>query len=187
MWQSLFAFIKKWCTLPIIAAFVIGIGLTISTNAFISYSNSEAFCISCHEMRDNVYMEYQETIHDMNRTGNRTTCADCHVPREFFPKMIRKIKASKELWYMLTGKIDTPEKFEEHRYEMALNEWRRMKANDSAECRACHNVDAMDPSRQTEEAQDRHKRGFAEGKSCIDCHFAIAHFEPDGELSPEDL
>ncbi|RRJ82972.1 NapC/NirT family cytochrome c [Aestuariirhabdus litorea] len=187
MWKNLLAFVKKWCTLPIIAAFVIGAGVTIGSQAVISYTNTEAFCISCHEMRDTVYAEYQDTIHDRNRTGKRAICADCHVPHEFIPKMIRKIKATKELYYKMTGKIDTPEKFEEHRYELALNEWRRLKANDSAECRYCHDVNAMDPERQTEEAQDRHKRGFAEGKTCIDCHFAIAHFEPDGELSPEDL
>ena len=29
-------------------------------------TNTEAFCVSCHEMRDNVYKELQETIHFKN-------------------------------------------------------------------------------------------------------------------------
>lgn len=29
-------------------------------------SNTEAFCISCHEMRDNVYQELKQTIHYKN-------------------------------------------------------------------------------------------------------------------------
>jgi cytochrome c-type protein NapC len=33
---------------------------------------------------------------------------------------------------------------------------------------------------QTPKAQARHAKGKAEGKTCIECHFAIAHKEPDG-------
>ena len=46
-------------------------------------TNNETFCISCHEMRDNVYEEYMETMHYSHRTGVRATCPDCHVPREW--------------------------------------------------------------------------------------------------------
>ena len=31
-------------------------------------ANTETFCISCHEMRDNVYKELQQTIHYKNRS-----------------------------------------------------------------------------------------------------------------------
>jgi cytochrome c-type protein NapC len=30
-------------------------------------------------------------------------------------------------------------------------------------------------------------QGRKEGLTCIDCHFAIAHNEPEGELSPKDI
>ncbi|MFO1189539.1 MAG: NapC/NirT family cytochrome c [Alphaproteobacteria bacterium] len=42
-------------------------------------------------MRDNVYAEYTNTIHNQNRTGVRATCSDCHVPREWIHKMVRKV------------------------------------------------------------------------------------------------
>jgi cytochrome c-type protein NapC len=61
-------------------------------------TNTEKFCISCHEMENNVYAEYQGTVHQNNSSGVRATCPDCHVPKDWGPKMIRKIQASKELY-----------------------------------------------------------------------------------------
>ncbi len=179
--------IKKYGAIPLLIAMIIGAALVVGANVGMAWTNTESFCISCHEMKNNAYAEYQDTIHDTNRTGVRATCPDCHVPQEFLAKVWRKTKATMELYGKITGKIDTPEKYEEHRYEMALNVWTRMKNTDSRECRNCHNADKMDPEKQTPEAVDRHAKGVAEGKTCIDCHFAIAHYEPDGELAPEDL
>lgn len=187
MWRGLKDLIKKHGIIPLLVAMFVGAGIVVAGNVGLSLTNTEAFCTSCHEMRDNAFTEYQDTIHDRNRTGQRATCPDCHVPKPFLAKIWRKTQASMEVLYHFTGKIDTQEKYEEHRYEMALNVWKRMKANDSQACRNCHDVDKMDPEKQTEEAVDRHTKGVAEGKTCIDCHFAIAHYEPEGELAPEDL
>jgi len=141
-------------------------------------TNTEAFCISCHEMRDNVFKEYQSTVHYQNRTGVRATCPDCHVPREWHYKIVRKIRASNELLHNILGTIDTPEKFNAKRIELAEHEWARMKSTDSRECRNCHHYDYMDYSEQGRRANDQHSKGFSEGKSCIDCHKGIAHALP---------
>ena len=154
--------------------------------AGLAWTNTESFCISCHEMRDNVYAEFKDTIHDRNRSGVRAVCSDCHVPREPGPMLVRKMRASFELWGKLTGVIGTKEKFEAHRYELAKRVWTRMKQTDSLECRNCHKDVSMDPDRQSERARGRHKTAKAEGKTCIDCHFGIAHKEPDGP-GPQDL
>ena len=90
-------------------------------NTFMEYTNTLQFCISCHEMEQNVYQEYKETIHYKNRTGVRVICADCHVPKEWTPKLIRKIKASNELLHKVMGSIDTKEKFEAKRLTLAEN------------------------------------------------------------------
>ncbi len=45
-------------------------------------TNTMDFCISCHEMKDNVYQEYRKSAHFQNASGVRATCPDCHVPRE---------------------------------------------------------------------------------------------------------
>lgn len=93
--------------------------------------------------------------------------------------MLRKIKASKELYAKTFGLIDTPQKFEAHRLTMAENEWARMKANGSQECRNCHNFDNMDFTAQKTVATKMHNKAIAEGKTCIDCHKGIAHKLPD--------
>ena len=156
------------------------------TTAGLAWTNTEAFCTGCHEMRDNVYAEYKDTIHDKNRSGVRATCPDCHVPHELGPKLIRKVQATGELWGAITGKIDTKEKFQAHRYDMAKHVWKRMKTTDSLECRNCHSVAGFSKDLQSEKAQTRHAKGIAEGKTCIDCHFGIAHKEPDGP-GPQEL
>ncbi|MCK2127753.1 NapC/NirT family cytochrome c [Thauera aromatica] len=154
--------------------------------AGLRWTNTEAFCIGCHEMRDNVYAEYRDSVHDRSASGVRAVCADCHVPREAIPMLIRKVQASGELWAKLTGKIDTAEKFEAHRHELAMRVWASMKRHDSRECRSCHTERAMAPELQSERAQTRHARAQRENLTCIDCHFGIAHQEPEGP-GPQEI
>ncbi|MFR0226571.1 NapC/NirT family cytochrome c, partial [Escherichia coli] len=75
--------------------------------------------------------------------------------------------------------IDTPEKFEAKRAELAEREWARMKENNSATCRSCHNYDAMDHAKQHPEAARQMKVAAKDNQSCIDCHKGIAHQLPD--------
>ena len=162
------------------AIFVAGIIFWGGFNTGMEATNRLEFCIGCHEMRDTVFKEYKETVHFANRTGVRASCADCHVPKDWRHKMGRKIEASWEVWGKITGVIDTPEKFEAKRHELATHVWTRMKLTDSIECRNCHSREAMSSTAQTEKAQRRHAKGLAEGITCIDCHFGIAHKEPAG-------
>jgi len=143
-------------------------------------TNTEQFCISCHEMEKNVYVEYKETIHYTNRTGVRAVCADCHVPKEWGPKMVRKILATRELYGKAVGSIDTREKFEAKRLVLAEREWARMKANNSLECRNCHSLESMDPEKQKQRAKRAHLLAVKNNETCIDCHKGIAHHKPAG-------
>ncbi len=164
----------------LLGGFVAGVIFWGGFNTALEKTNTEEFCISCHEMRDNVYQELKETIHYSNRSGVRATCPDCHVPKEWTYKIIRKIQASKEVWGKITGIVDTPEKFDDHRREMANREWARMKANDSRECRNCHDFESMDYSEQGRRSVAQHQSALASGeKTCIDCHKGIAHQLPD--------
>ena len=141
-------------------------------------ANTLQFCISCHEMRDTVYKEYTESIHYRNQFGVRAICSDCHVPRDWFAKVRRKIQASNELWHKILGTVNTPEKFEQHRLALAESVWAAMKANDSRECRGCHNVSAMDIHQMSQTAQQGMIPGLQAGLTCIDCHKGIAHHLP---------
>lgn len=155
-------------------------------NTAMEATNTLEFCVSCHEMRDNVYQEYKQTVHYSNRTGVRAVCSDCHVPKDWSHKMIRKIKASGEVWGKLVGTIDTKEKFEANRLRLAENEWARMKASDSRECRNCHSFEGMDVEKQKLRGSKMHKIAQDEKQTCIDCHKGIAHHKPKG-MKEEDL
>jgi len=160
--------------------FIVGIVFWGGFNWALEATNNESFCISCHEMRDNVYKEYQDSPHYMNRSGVRATCPDCHVPKEWIHKIIRKIQASNEVYHKIMGTIDTREKFLKHRPELALHVWKVMKSTNSRECRNCHNENFMDFDKQDERSADRHEVAFDNGMTCIDCHKGIAHHLPKG-------
>jgi cytochrome c-type protein NapC len=152
----------------------------------IEATNTLEFCVACHEMRDTVYQEYKKTVHYTNRTGVRAICSDCHVPKDWSHKMIRKSKASFEVWGKLTGAIDTPAKFEAKRMTLATHEWERMKESGSRECRNCHSFEAMSPEVQKQSIFKKHTAAQAEGKTCIDCHKGIAHQLPKEYKDPDE-
>jgi cytochrome c-type protein NapC len=168
------------------AGLVTGVIFWGGFNMAVEATNTERFCISCHEMRDNVYAEYRETIHYTNRTGVRAVCTDCHVPKEWTAKMIRKVQASRELWGKITGTVDTREKFQAKRIELARREWNRMKGNDSLECRNCHSLQSMAPEKQKQRARKQHELALEDGDTCIDCHKGIAHHKPDGMTEDDE-
>jgi cytochrome c-type protein NapC len=169
----------------LVVGFVVGVLFWGGFNTVMEWTNTEKFCISCHEMHDNVYQEYKETIHYNNRTGVRAVCSDCHVPKDWTAKMIRKIQASREVWGKITGTIDTPEKFEAKRLTLARREWARMKANDSRECRNCHSFESMNKESQKQRARKQHEMAVEDKMTCIDCHKGIAHHKPEG-MTEED-
>ncbi len=185
IWQRYFIF-----GLPIAGAagaFAAGIIFWGGFNTAMEATNKLEFCISCHEMENFVYEEYKGTIHDVNRSGVGAVCSDCHVPKDWTHKVWRKILASKEIWGKLTGSISTPERFEAKRLELAMNEWERMKATDSRECRNCHHFDAMLPENQAPRAREQHMRALTNGQTCIDCHKGIAHSDARDRADPEYL
>jgi len=181
LWQALRQPSARYSLLTLlVVGFFGGVVFWGGFNTVVEATNTEAFCIGCHEMRDNVYEEYKKTIHYSNRTGVRAVCSDCHVPREWGPKMLRKIQATREVYGKVMGTIDTREKFEAKRLTLAEREWKRMKANDSLECRNCHSLVSMDSEKQKQRARKQHELAMKDGDTCIDCHRGIAHQKPQG-------
>ena len=170
----------------LVVGFASGVVFWGGFNTVVEATNTEQFCISCHEMRDNVYAEYKKTIHYSNRTGVRAVCSDCHVPKDWTHKMIRKVQASRELYGKVMGTIDTKEKFEAKRLELARNEWARMKAADSRECRNCHGFESMNTEVQKPRAKKAHELGQRDNQTCIDCHKGIAHTKPQGMTEADE-
>ena len=171
----------------LVGGFAVGIIFWGGFNTTLEMTNTMGFCLSCHEMRNNPYAEYQETVHFKNPSGVQVTCADCHVPDPWIYKVKRKIEATKELYGKATGKISTEEKFNAHRWEMANRVWDTMRATDSRECRNCHSFESMDLSEQDRSARKKHSRAIDSGKTCIDCHQGIAHELPDEPEEDEEV
>jgi cytochrome c-type protein NapC len=163
-----------------IGGFVAGVMFWGGFNTALEATNTETFCISCHEMRDNVFQELRTTVHFTNHSGVRATCPDCHVPHDWTDKIARKMQASKEVWGAIFGTINTREKFLDKRLDLAKREWARLKSNDSLECRNCHSEEYMDFSVQSTRAAEAHQTFLVPGeKTCIDCHKGIAHELPN--------
>jgi len=173
--------------ITLILFFILGIIFWGGFNTAMELTNTEVFCISCHEMKENVYVEYKDTIHYANRTGVRATCPDCHVPRDWVHKFVRKVMATNELFHKIIGSINTKEKFEAKRLTLATHVWSSMQETDSRECRNCHSIQSMALTRQSQLSNVKHKRAITEKMTCIDCHMGIAHqlpanFDSDGKL-----
>lgn len=183
--------LRKWASRSplvfVVVMFAAGIIFWGGFNTSMEMTNNESFCISCHEMKDNVYREYQKTVHYTNRTGIRATCPDCHVPREWTHMLVRKVGATNELFHKVMGSIDTPEKFAAKRLQLAGYVWENMQETGSRECRNCHANEFMNLETQSKLSQRKHTRAVKDGLTCIDCHRGIAHtlpkgFDADGQL-----
>ena len=174
---------RKKTLIIVFVVFLTGVVFAGLFNVGLAYTNQQEFCTSCHTMQIPL-KELQENVHYKNASGVQATCADCHVPKPFIPKMIAKVMASKDVYHEILGTIDTPEKYEAMRWDMASRVWAKMKANDSRECRSCHDFANMDLTEQDRSARAKHGNAEDKGQTCIDCHKGIAHEEPD---EPEDL
>ena len=188
--------LKSWLSNKLILGTTIGTALIFMLagvifwggfNTAMEATNTLGFCISCHEMEENVYQEYTKTIHYTNRSGVRATCSDCHVPDPWVYKFVRKIKASNELLHKALGSINTPEKFDAKRLKLAKNVWHDMKDTNSRECRNCHDYNTMTPETQKPRARKQHMNAMQAGNTCIDCHKGIAHKAVHDQLADEEL
>jgi len=171
----------KYLTLGTVgfSAFLMGIIFWGGFNTVLEATNTEAFCISCHSMESTPYKELQQTVHWSNRSGVRATCPDCHVPHNWSRKMARKMEASHDVWGWMLQTINTPEKYEAKRLEMASREWKRFDMDESLACKNCHNYDSMKWDVMSALAQKQMKRAAETDQSCIDCHKGVAHKLPD--------
>jgi cytochrome c-type protein NapC len=162
--------------------FVSGILFWGAFNWSLELTNTESFCVSCHEMSDNILPEYKKSVHFLNVSGVRATCPDCHVPKKWVDKVVRKVGATNELMHKVLGSIDTREKFLTKRMTLASYVWDTMKSNDSLECRNCHELTFMAAASTNNKA---HARAVKSSMTCIDCHKGIAHELPIGFVEAE--
>ena len=160
-----------------VVMFLAGAAALGSFNWVVHQTSKNEFCYVCHSHAAFIRAEYEASSHFSNAAGVRADCADCHLPREWFPLLVTKIVVSADIVPELLGKLDTREKFEARRAEMAERVWAQFRANDSQFCRNCHAPAAMNPALQSKMAARLHQ-ALPPGRTCIDCHRGLAHALP---------
>lgn len=175
---------SKWLLgIPLGAVIAFGLGAIAlgTTNYVLHATSSTDFCYTCHSHEQFIKPEYEASSHFSNLSGVRAGCSDCHLPHDnWFELVWTKMVVSLDIVPELAGKLDTAEKYEAHRAEMAESVWRQFKENDSKFCRSCHSIDAMDLDNQERRTARQHSGAAEDGETCIDCHYGIVHREPEG-------
>ncbi|MEO8078902.1 MAG: NapC/NirT family cytochrome c [Caldimonas sp.] len=181
-WRWLFSPSARWSVFAlVVTGLVIGAGAVIATQVSVAVTGTDQFCgTACHSHEKFVYPEHKLSLHYANRVGVRAMCVDCHVPHSYPAKLFYKAEAGiTDAFAELRGTIATQDKFDRERWRLANIVWEEMRANNSANCRTCHDPAAWDNKKQSEDAVKQHKKFSAGKATCIDCHTGVAHKEPE--------
>lgn len=179
---------SKWLLgIPLGGFLAVGVGAAgLGTMNYVLHETSTTeFCFTCHSHDAFIRPEYEASSHFRNAAGVSAECADCHLPHDnWFELVWTKAVVSLDIIPEMMGKLDTAEKYEAHRAEMAEHVWRQYKQDDSRYCKHCHSVDSMDLEAQGRSVARRHTTAAERGMTCIDCHYGIVHKPPEnaGEI-----
>jgi nitrate/TMAO reductase-like tetraheme cytochrome c subunit len=151
---------------------IAGIGFILFLLEFDRLTSSEAFCTSCHSM-ELAAEPYRKSSHYLPVSGVRASCGDCHVSEGVFAATWDHIQGGKDLLAQLFGPdYDDPVINALHLPDSAFTARRWFKAKESATCKRCHQLDAIQGKRTDTLAIHLEETS---GKSCIDCHMNLVH------------
>jgi nitrate/TMAO reductase-like tetraheme cytochrome c subunit len=149
-----------------------GIATMVFLIEFDHFTSSNEFCTSCHSM---AYAEqtYRASVHYNSASGVRASCGDCHVSEGVFAATWDHAMGTKDLFKQLFGPdYDDPVINLLHLPEAAFHARQWFRERDSATCRRCHELTAIQGKRADTAAIHLED---AQGKTCIDCHYNLVH------------
>ncbi len=177
----------KWVTGTVfvagVAGLVIGVVIVLAAERMDRYTNTDAFCTSCHLTGEYIAKSeaYLTSSHQTRSGGVRPGCADCHIPEGLVPATwIHIVKGIQDLYGEFRYDYENEEVWKERRPELAfaVRDW--LRANDSVTCRSCHEEASIKPKRKR--GQRQHTEAREQGMTCIDCHYNLVH----EEVEPRD-
>ncbi len=143
---------------------------------FDHFTSTSEFCTSCHSMK---YAQetYQKSTHFNSDSGVRADCGHCHVSEGVFAATWDHTVGMIDLMKQIKGQIlgpdyDDPVLNTLHLPESAFAARDWFRKTDSATCRRCHVLEAVQgkrPDTAQIHAED------TEGKTCVDCHYNLVH------------
>ena len=180
IWRRLTRPSVHWSVLTLlIIGVVVGFVATAGTAVMVEATGTDKFCgTACHSMQW-VAKEHQQSIHGSNRTGVHAGCHDCHIPKDYPQLLLYKaVAGTKDIIGEMRGVISTEEKFNKARLHMAQSVWAEYKANNSENCRNCHEFTPQLLAKQKEFVRPMHQQVLDGKMTCIDCHKGTGHTAP---------
>jgi nitrate/TMAO reductase-like tetraheme cytochrome c subunit len=180
IWRRLTRPSMHWSVLTLlIIGVVVGFVATAGTAVMVEVTGTDKFCgTACHSMTW-VDQEHKASVHVANHTAVQAGCHDCHIPKHY-PELlfVKAKKGIKDVIGEVRGVIDTEEKFKKERLGMAKVVWEEYKADNSQNCRNCHQFTPEAIKKQKEFAQPMHQQVLEGKATCIDCHKGVGHVAP---------
>lgn len=165
-------FITRHVLFALVAGGLGGIVFMFFLLEFDHYTSSNEFCTTCHSMTY-VAEPYQQSVHYNSPSGVRASCGDCHVSEGVIMATYDHTVGMKDLFKQLFGPdYDDPVVNLLHLPDAAFaaRDWFRKR--DSATCKRCHELEAIQGTRANTAAIHMEETA---GKTCIDCHMNIVH------------
>jgi nitrate/TMAO reductase-like tetraheme cytochrome c subunit len=166
------AFITRHVLFALVAGGIGGVLFMAFLIEFDHFTSSNAFCTTCHSMTyaDDVY---QQSAHYNSASGVRASCGDCHVSEGIFAATWDHAVGGKDLIKQMFGAdYDDPVVNALHLPESAFAARAWFRDRDSATCKRCHTLEAIQGKRGGTAAIHAEE---TEGKTCIDCHYNLVH------------
>jgi nitrate/TMAO reductase-like tetraheme cytochrome c subunit len=166
-------FITRHVLFALVAGGIGGVVFMFFLLEFDHYTSSNEFCTTCHSMSyaDDVY---QQSAHYNSRSGVRASCGDCHVSEGVIMATYDHAVGTKDLVKQLfsSTNYDDPVVNLLHMPEAAFAARDWFRERDSATCKRCHTLEAIQGARANTAAIHLEE---TEGKTCVDCHYNLVH------------
>ena len=157
-----------------LAAFAVGVSVTIALNRVYVHSSTNESCQSCH-IHPGADQSWKLSVHHNSRSGAVTGCAECHLPPRGSLKyfMAKATTGLRDVWSYLTkdsASFDWESKGQlEHAVKIVYNE----------SCKECHKQ--LYPSRISQDGITAHLY-YEENEQkldlqCISCHLDVGHYD----------